>query len=668
MTRVTPVLQSSSTECGLCCVAMLCAHHGRPASLFALRSALTAGRDGTALSELAALVEAEGLVTRRYRANRSGLQALGHPVIAHWLGRHFVLVEEVGDDSVVIVDPMSGRHRLTGAEFDEAFSGIVLAAEPDPAAPAVTPLRRRLLALVPRPARTAVVAWVATVVTAVAVAIALVLTRTAPVALGVLAVVVTAVLAVLSGRIGRSLHPVLVLDVAARLDALPDAVVRRHTAHHLVTLTRSAASVPDVLSRRVLPGTGAGVAGLGALAVLVATSPTAAGVVLLAAVLRVVVLDRLVAGRLRQVETAEERTAGPVQHRQLDHLASRRDPDHAVADAHDAAAWASAATDLARLSDRRRALRSVLQTGAPLLTVLATAAAVAAAPSAVTALAAATVLLALPVATAVPNAVRDVHAALHAVLGLHDAGRHAVAPTGPAAPGVLLRGAGVAYSARTTPALRAVDLDVAPGQLVAVVGASGSGRSTLLRVLAGRLAPTEGTATDAGGGPLPAAAYVGEAARVGAGTVAELAVGRYDEAAARAALDRVGLADAVDALPRGLATVVTDRGSELPRGLVQAVLLARAAASDAPLLALDEPTGGLDRTSARRVADRLADLDRTCVVATRDPHLASGADLVVVLADGAVVDRGSPDDLRERSSPYRHLLGLDADARTAGAR
>jgi ABC-type bacteriocin/lantibiotic exporter with double-glycine peptidase domain len=651
---------------------MLCAHHGRPASLFALRSALTAGRDGTAMSELAALVEAEGLVTRRYRANRSGLQALGHPVIAHWLGRHFVLVEEVGDDTVVIVDPMSGRLRLTGPEFDEAFSGIVLAAEPDPAAPTVTPLRHRLLALVPRTTRVAVAAWVATVVTAVAIA-AVLLARTTPGVTGILvtvaaAAVVTTVLAVLAGRIGRSLHPVLVLDVAARLDALPDAVVRRHTAHHLVSLTRAAASVPDVLSRRVLPGIGAGVAGLGALAVLVATSPTAAAVVLAAAAVRGVVLGRLVSGRLRRVETAEERTAGPVQHRQVEHLASRRDPDHAVADAHDAAAWAAAASDLARLSDRRRTLRAVLETGAPLLAVLATGAAVAASPTAVTALAAATVLLALPVAAAVPSALRDVRAALHAVLGLHDAGRDAVVPTGEASPGVRLRGAGVAYSARTTPALRAVDLDVAPGQLVAVVGASGSGRSTLLRVLAGRLAPTEGSATAATGGPLPTAAYVGEAARVGAGTVAELAVGRYDEAAARAALERVGLADAVDALPRGLATMVTDRGSELPRGLVQAVLLARAAATDAPLLALDEPTGGLDRTSARRVADRLATLDRTCVVATRDPHLASLADQVVVLADGAVVDRGSPDDLRARSVPYRHLLGLDADARTAGTR
>jgi len=207
------------------------------------------------------------------------------------------------------------------------------------------------------------------------------------------------------------------------------------------------------------------------------------------------------------------------------------------------------------------------------------------------------------------------------------------------------------------PALRGVDLEVAPGELVAVVGPSGSGKSTILNIITGIDRPTAGDVTVTGRNLVDLseeelAAWRGD--HVGivfqffqllptltavenvmlpldfarTGTVAE----RSERAQRR--LGQVGLDDKLDNFP-----------AELSGGEQQRVAIARALACDPAILVADEPTGNLDTDTAAEMFDVFGkvNIDGTTIVyVTHDPNLAKEAHRVVTIRDGRVVDGGQP--------------------------
>lgn len=178
------------------------------------------------------------------------------------------------------------------------------------------------------------------------------------------------------------------------------------------------------------------------------------------------------------------------------------------------------------------------------------------------------------------------------------------------------------------------------GEITAIIGPSGEGKTTLLRVLLGLLYPAEGTAelkntedkkSRLSAGTRKMFSYVPQGNTVFAGTIAEnmrMVKGDATDEEIRDALETACAYDFVKKLPNDIETTVGEKGSGLSEGQAQRIAIARALLKDAPVLILDEATSALDIGTEERVLKNIMkkDRDRTCIVTTHRPSVLSVSD------------------------------------------
>ena len=233
------------------------------------------------------------------------------------------------------------------------------------------------------------------------------------------------------------------------------------------------------------------------------------------------------------------------------------------------------------------------------------------------------------------------------------------------------QGVALRYENHTIPALTDVDLVIKPGEVIAIVGSSGSGKTSLVSLLPRFYEPTAGRILIDG---FPLASYQLHSLRAHIGIVSQEVVLFDDTIQRNIAFGRTGATQAdveqaarmayahdfILRLPEGYESVIGERGLKLSGGERQRLAIARAILRDPPLLILDEATSALDSESERIVQLALANLlkNRTALVIAHRLSTVQNADRIVVLDRGTIVETGSHEELLRRGGVYHRLHAL----------
>jgi subfamily B ATP-binding cassette protein MsbA len=223
------------------------------------------------------------------------------------------------------------------------------------------------------------------------------------------------------------------------------------------------------------------------------------------------------------------------------------------------------------------------------------------------------------------------------------------------------------------PVLRNISFDAKPGTVIALVGSSGSGKTTLAGLAATFLTPDSGRVL-MDGVDLATVKLSSYRSQLGLvlqddflfdGTIREnllFARPAATELELQDAADQAYVTEFTDRFPDGLDTVIGERGVKLSGGQRQRVTIARALLSDPRVLLLDEATSSLDTESEALIQESLGGLlrDRTTVVIAHRLSTIQRADLILVIEDGEIVERGRHDELIEIDGRYHQLYTLQA--------
>lgn len=214
------------------------------------------------------------------------------------------------------------------------------------------------------------------------------------------------------------------------------------------------------------------------------------------------------------------------------------------------------------------------------------------------------------------------------------------------------------------PLLSEISFQLKKGEKVLIIGPSGAGKSSLARLCSGLYEPTGGEAFIGGdgGGDDPGLVFVSQSPYLFSATIKEnigLVKPQAKDQDIRAAATLAGLDAFIDGLPDGYDTVITEQGNNFSGGQKQRISLSRAFLhKECRLVIMDEPTSALDAANEQKLVDsiRLYLENKSAILVTHRPALASLADRIIVMNDGGITEEGTHEELTRRDGFYSRFL------------
>jgi ATP-binding cassette subfamily B protein len=705
--RRVPVLrQMSAVECGAACLAMLLSYYGRPTSVSEVRERCQVGRDGLSALDIVKAARTYGLRVRAISLQEDDLGLVTLPAIVHWEFNHFVIVERAAHTWVDVVDPGLGRRRLTREEFFKSFTGIVLMLEPGAHFDrSSTPRRLRLgsylwsyLKLAPFSIAQILGASLLLQLFGLAVPLltALVVDQILPFRLrDTLSLLTVGLFMLMAAQLVTTwLRASVLLYVQTRVDSrmmlgffehllsLPLRFFQQRSSGDLLSRLSSNVVIRDTISNQVISTLLDGSFVLTYLLILFVRSPAFGWLVLGLGLAQVAIL--LASHRVIRAQATRELLAqGKAQGYAAEVLVGITTLKAAGAEERALRRWTNLFFDQMNASVRRSQLAALVETttsnlraSAPLiLLVIGTFQVLNGTLQPGTMLALVTLagsfLVPLSSLVASGKQLQLVQAHLERVADVLEAEPEQdllAVKEPPCLTGhIRLEQVSFRYAPTLPPLLHNISLTIQPGQKVAIVGRTGSGKSTLGHLLLGLYLPTSGEVYY---DRLPLRALNYQAVRAQFGVVTQgsaLFSGTIHE---NIALNQPGMSmeqvinaataaaihDDILQMPMAYETFVAEGGSALSGGQRQRLGLARALATNPVILLLDEATSALDVVTEQAVEQNLRALACTQIIIAHRLSTIRHADLILVLDQGTIVEQGTHEELLWKQGHYAQLI------------
>jgi ATP-binding cassette, subfamily B, bacterial len=705
--RRVPVLQQiSMVECGAACLAMVLSYYGRKTTISEVREQCGIGRDGLTALDIVKAARKYGARVRAVSLKENDFRFVALPAIVHWEFNHFIVVERWTPRYVEVVDPAAGRRCMTAQEFDEGFTGVVIMLEPGVQFSREKKVSQVSLDTYARSyIRQAPLALVQVLGASLLLQLlGLVFPLLSEIALNDLIPLkmndalqlfgIGIILLVLAQLVTKMLRSLILLYLQTRVDvnmilnflehllSLPQRFFLQRSTGDILARVSSHSVIRDTISNQLFSTLLDGSFVVIYIAILFSRSQLFTLIVLVIGALQVILL--LSTGKpLSDLNRQELAAIGKSQGYMTETLAGMKTLKSAGVEQRALERWTNLFLEQMNISVRRvyitsliDAAISTLGTSAPLLLLWVGTSQVihgVMQPGTMLALNALGAAILQPLASLVLSTrqlqlLRSHMERLADVLEAEpEQDIQGVAQPPRLRGQIRLEQVHFHYDRHSPPILRDINLTIQPGQKVAIVGRTGSGKSTLSSLLLGLYAPSKGEILY-DGIPLRTLNYqavrsqfgvVMQEAAIFSGSIREnitlndpsMSMERVIRAAQLAAIH-----EDIMQMPMEYETMVSEGGNALSGGQCQRLALARALANNPAILLLDEATSSLDVATEQVVERNIRQLACTQIISAHRLSTIRSADMILVLDAGQIVERGTHEALLRENGHYARLI------------